>query len=110
VYHAHHRPLTSPVAALLDLSASLHSKVPSSIPTPSGVLRLLGSTLSPPGSSSLDSVANALTIPPIHVQHVAEAICAALDPARDVRGVVSVRRMRELIGWTDKNKPSTVHA
>jgi len=111
VYHPHHRPLTSPVAALLDLSASLHSKVPSNIPTPSGILRSLGSAFSPAvGSSPLDSVANALTIPPIHVEHVAEAICAALDPARDVRGVVGVRRMRELMGWSEKGESSTAHA
>jgi len=109
VYHPHHRPLTSPVAALLDLSASLHSRVPSNIPTPSSFLRSLGSTLPPSIGSSLDSVANAMTIPPIHVEHVAEAICAALDPARDVRGIVGVRRMRELIGWLDKGKPSTAH-
>jgi len=103
--------LTSPVAALLDLSASLHSKVPSNIPTPSGILRSLGSAFSPAvGSSPLDSVANALTIPPIHVEHVAEAICAALDPARDVRGVVGVRRMRELMGWSEKGESSTAHA
>lgn len=110
VYHPHHRPLTSPVAALLDLSASLHSKVPSNIPTPSGILRSLGSAFSPAvNSSSLDSVANALTIPPIHVEHVAEAICAALDPARDVRGVVGVRRMRQLIGWSEKGEPSAAY-
>jgi len=100
VYHPHYRPLTSPVAAFLDLSASIHSKIPPNIPTPSSILRSLGSTLSPPvGSSPLDAIANALTIPPIHVEHVAEAICVALDPVRDVRGVVGVRRMRELIGW-----------
>jgi len=111
VYHAHYRPLTTPVAALLDLSASLHSKVPSNVPTPSGILRLIGSTLSPTvGSSPLDSMANALTIPPIHVEHVAEAICVALDPIKEVRGVVGVRRMRELIGWSEKGEPLTVHS
>jgi len=107
VYHPHHRPLTSPVAALLDLSASLHSNVPPNIPTPSSILRFLGSIFSPGVSSSpLDSVANALTIPPIHVEHVAEAICVALDPTGDVRGVVGVRMMRELIGWSE---PTTAH-
>ena len=53
--------------------------------------------------SPLDSVANALTIPPIHVDHVAEAICIAAENARsDVRGVVGVDEMRELIGWVRK--------
>jgi hypothetical protein len=49
-----------------------------------------------------NSIAGAMTIPPIHVDHVAEAICIALDPARDdVRGVVDVKRIKGLIGWTD---------
>ncbi|KAH9484347.1 MIOREX complex component 2 [Psilocybe cubensis] len=104
VYHAHIRPLTTPVAALLDLSATIHSKVPRSIPTPSSVLRSLGASSTTAGdgqtTSALDSVANALSIPPIHVDHVADAICASLDSRNNVRGVVDVRRMRELIGWS----------
>ena len=55
--------------------------------------------------SPLDSVANALAIPPIHVDHVAEAICIAADQERtDVRGVVDVQGMRHLIGWTQKGQ------
>ncbi|EKM55358.1 uncharacterized protein PHACADRAFT_173469 [Phanerochaete carnosa HHB-10118-sp] len=111
IYHPHFRPLTSPVAALLDLSASLHTKVPQAVPTPSGVLRTLAGLSSRPTPASLvspsplDSVANALTIPPIHVDHVAEAICIAADNARgDVSGVVDVREMRRLIGWTQKGQ------
>jgi hypothetical protein len=49
-------------------------------------------------SSGLDSVARALSLPPIHVDQVAEAICAAADEERgDVRGKYGVREMRELI-------------
>ncbi|PPQ87990.1 hypothetical protein CVT25_001069 [Psilocybe cyanescens] len=110
VYHAHIRPLTTPVAVLLDLSATIHSKVPRSIPTPSSVLRSLGaSTTARDGqtTSALDSVANALSIPPIHVDHVADAICAALDSQTSVRGVVGVRRMRELIGWSADGSASS---
>lgn len=55
-------------------------------------------------------MANALTLPPIHVEHVAEAICVALDPARNVRGPVGVRAMRELIGWSEKGESSAAHA
>ncbi|KAH7889351.1 mitochondrial protein [Phlebopus sp. FC_14] len=115
VYHAHYRPLTSPLAALIDLSASLHASLPNGFPTPSAVLRALGSAFpSSPESqmpSPLNSVANALSIPPIHVEHVAEAICVALDPARNVRGVVGVKEMRELIGWSEKGKvPQPGHA
>jgi hypothetical protein len=51
----------------------------------------------------MDAIANALTIPPIHVDHVAEATCAILDSsANPIRGVVDVRRMRELIGWSER--------
>ncbi|KAF8197449.1 mitochondrial protein [Pholiota molesta] len=110
VYHAHLRPLTTPAAALLDLSATIHRKLPEGIPTPSNILRSLGSlrrsTTHPSteydinAASPLESIANALTIPPIHVDHVADAICVSLDSRNDVRGVVGVGRMRELIGWS----------
>lgn len=117
IYHPHFRPLTSPLAALLDLSATVHAKVPKPLPTPSSVLRSLagmtprhsGDSLVSP--SPLDAVANALTIPPIHVDHVAEAICIAADNARDdVQGVVDVQGMRELIGWVYKGQPTDMHA
>ena len=108
MYHAHHRPLTSPLAALIDLSASIHASVPKGLPTPSSLLRAVGRTLpssrNSPLSSPLHSIANALSIPPVHVEHVAEAIYIALDPTKDVRGVVGVREMRELIGWSEKGR------
>ncbi|KAJ3477419.1 hypothetical protein NLI96_g10478 [Meripilus lineatus] len=111
IYHPHFRPLTSPIAAALDLSATIHSKLPSSIPTPSSFLR----SLSPAFKSSeeyplvspspFDSVANALTIPPIHVDHVAEAAIIAAENERiDVSGVYGVDEMRELIGWVKKGQ------
>lgn len=110
IYHPHFRPLTSPVAVILEAAASLHAKAPKGLPTPSGLLRSLASrtptasSLVPP--SPLASVANALTIPPIHVDHVGEAICIAADNAReDVSGVVDVQEMRRLIGWVDKAAP-----
>ncbi|KZT09500.1 mitochondrial protein [Laetiporus sulphureus 93-53] len=114
IYHPHFRPLTSPIAAALDLSATIHSKIPPGLPTPSGLLRSLASRLPTSTAqplvspSPLDSVANAMTIPPIHVDHVAEAICIAADINRpDVRGVYGVRQMRELIGWTLKGRQQT---
>ncbi|KAK0197037.1 mitochondrial protein [Armillaria mellea] len=91
VYHAHFRPLSTPFAALLEFSAVMHSKVPRGIPTPSSVLRSMGSEVT-------DSMSNALTIPPIHVDHVAEAVCVALEND-EVSGAVGVRQMREMIGW-----------
>ncbi|KAG8217728.1 mitochondrial protein [Butyriboletus roseoflavus] len=108
VYHAHHRPLTSPLATLIDLSASIHASVPKGLPTPSSLLRAVGhafpSSHGSPLSSPLHSIANALSIPPIHVEHVAEAICMTLDPTKGVNGVVGVREMRELIGWSEKGQ------
>ncbi|TFK42533.1 hypothetical protein BDQ12DRAFT_676377 [Crucibulum laeve] len=107
VYHAHYRPMTTPAAVLLDLSSSIHAKVPRSLPTPAGLLRSLGSvgnsSAADESPSSFASMANALVIPPIHVDHVADAICVALDSSQEVRGVVNVRRMRELIGWSDSD-------
>lgn len=103
IYHPHYRPLTSPFAAALDLSSVLHSKIPEGIPTPSGFLRALASMSRSPSSPlppSFHAVANALTIPPIHVDHVGQTIAAAVDVDRDdIRGVYGVREMRELMGW-----------
>jgi nucleoside-diphosphate-sugar epimerase len=112
VYHAHYRPLTTPAAALLDLSAMLHRKVPQGIPTPSSVIRTLASTSQyccgrGTVSSSLESIANAFVIPPIHVDQVAEAICATLDSRSGIKGVVDTRRMRELIGWPKEARKSS---
>ncbi|KAK0483697.1 mitochondrial protein [Armillaria novae-zelandiae] len=91
VYHAHFRPLSTPFAALLEFSAVMHSKVPRGFPTPSSVLRSIGSEVT-------HSMSNALTIPPIHVDHVAEAVCVALEND-ELSGAVGVRQMREMIGW-----------
>lgn len=60
-------------------------------------------------TSPLESMANALTIPPIHVDHVANAICVALDSASEVRGVVGVRQMRKLLGWENHARDSDSH-
>jgi len=103
IYHPHYRPLMSPLAAALDLSSVLHSKIPRGMPTPSGFLRALASMSRSPSSPlppSLDAMANALTIPPIHVDHVGETIAAAVGVDRDdIKGVYGVREMRELMGW-----------
>ncbi|KAF8798068.1 NAD(P)-binding protein [Phlegmacium glaucopus] len=108
VYHAYYRPLTTPAAVFFDLSAAIHRKMPQGLLTPSSLLRSLGSIYASPSSSHvdspLDSLANALIIPPIHVDHVADAICATLDPVNDIRGVVDVRRMRAILGWTEKER------
>ncbi|KAH9901417.1 NAD-P-binding protein [Cubamyces lactineus] len=111
IYHPHFRPIISPMAALLDLSATIHSKAPAGFPTPSAILQTLGGLLPRPArpdltpDSPLHAMARALTIPPIHVDHVAEAICIAADNARtDVRGPYGVAEIRELIGWHQKGQ------
>ena len=97
VYHPHLRPYTAAVAALLDLSSTIQSKFPKGVPTPSKLLHGLSNALVGK-PSALDSVARALSLPPIHVDQVAEAICVAVDTRRaDVRGVYGVREMRDLI-------------
>ena len=79
--------------------------MPQGLFTPSSLLRSLGSIYPSPSPSDigspLDSLANALIIPPIHVDHVADAICIALA-TDDIRGVVDVRRMRAMLGWGEK--------
>lgn len=113
VYHAYYRPLTTPAAALLDLSAAIHRKVPPGVPTPSSLLRSLGSIIATPSSShicsSLDSIANALSIPPIHVDHVADAICITVIE-NNIRGVVDVQRMRAMLGLDEQEKPGQAAA
>jgi hypothetical protein len=99
VYHPHLRPYTAAVAAFLDLSSTVQSKLPQGVPTPSELLHVLSEKLVGVGKpSALDSVARALSLPPIHVDQVAEAVCVAVDKSRtDVRGVYGVREMRDLI-------------
>ena len=106
VYHAYYRPLTTPAAVLLDFSAAIHRKTPPGVPMPSTILRSLRSIYTTPSShigSSLDSIANALTIPPIHVDHVADAICVTLTE-NNIRGVVDVQRMRAMLGLAEQEK------
>lgn len=98
VYHPHLRPYTAAMAALLDLSSTVQSKLPIGVPTPSDILHGLSQTFVG-RTSALDSIASALSLPPIHVDQVAEAICVAANSERpDVQGVYGVREMRGLIG------------
>lgn len=48
-----------------------------------------------------NSVQRAMTIPPIHVDHVGEAVCEAIQNG-DITGPVGVREMRRLLGWTEE--------
>ncbi|KAF8509331.1 hypothetical protein JB92DRAFT_3119975 [Gautieria morchelliformis] len=117
IYHPHLRPLTTPIAALASLLATLHSHAPSLLPTPSRILHALARAQSPdprspspapshtntPLPSALHALATTLELSPIHVDHVAEAVCRAIE-RQDVRGPVGLRRMRELIGWGERER------
>ncbi|KAI0306460.1 NAD(P)-binding protein [Multifurca ochricompacta] len=97
VYHPHLRPYTAVMAALLDLSSTVQSKFPKGMATPSELLHRLSHTLIGP-PSVLDSIGRALSLPPIHVDQVAEAVCVAVDSGRpDVRGVYGVQEMQDLV-------------
>ncbi|QRW27492.1 hypothetical protein RhiXN_02087 [Rhizoctonia solani] len=109
MYHPHTRPLTTPIATLLDLSATLHQNIP--FPGPANILRALASAdlarrpqTSDSGSSvalldsPLEAMARALEVPPIHVEHVAQAACEAIEQ-EDAIGPYGVKEMRRLIGW-----------
>jgi len=102
IYHPHTRPMASIPATIFDFSARIHDAMPSYIPMPSSVLRWLGTTVCPYATdktpSALTSMANLLSTPPIHLDHLGEAICLSLDPTKGIRGVLGVRDMRELIG------------
>lgn len=96
IYHPHLRPISSPMAALASLSATVHKNAPSFVPTPSRILR----SLSPSSASeeiphSLHSLADTLELAPIHLDHVGAGICEAIE-SKDVRGVVSVENLRDL--------------
>lgn len=115
MYHPHTRPLTTPIATLLDISATMHQKIP--LPGPARILRAFASTelarkLRPSGADTaealdtpLEAMARALETPPIHVDHVAQAACEAIA-RHDVVGPYGVRDMRRLIGWG--NEPGNV--
>lgn len=103
IYDPETRPMTIP-ANLFTFSAWMHAVMPSFVPMPASIARWLGTNVFPKATeqtpSALVSMATLWSVPPIRVDHLAEAICASLDPAKDVRGPVGVRAMRELIGWS----------
>ncbi|KAK0543775.1 hypothetical protein OC845_005957 [Tilletia horrida] len=101
MYHPQTRPLSTLPAALLDFSANVHARLDSKpaatayatspaagpgqgssssssglpfglkIPTPASLIRTLG-------PASVQPLADLLTIPPLHVDTVAKAVCAAI--------------------------------
>lgn len=109
VYHPHLRPITTPIAALASLSATVHEKAPSIFPTPSRILRALASGSPSPTElpSVLQAMATTFELPPIHLDHVGEAVCKSIE-RRDISGPVGLRKMRQLIGWGESDPSDRV--
>lgn len=97
MYHPHTRPASTLPAAILEASAALHRSppLPLPIPTPAQLIAKLGS-----GGSATQSIARLLTTPPLHVDTVAKAVCAAIED-ENVFGAVDVYGIRKLAGWKD---------
>lgn len=101
MYHPHLNPPSTLPATLLEATSNLHALVPPS-------LHLLPSA--PPSSpvpsptasipSAATSLSSLLSIPPIHVDAVGEAVCAAIAD-EGTQGVVDVERMRRMLGFDE---------
>lgn len=83
----------SPISLLSRLASSLESTPVSSDST---------SALDGP----IDSITRSMTIPPIHVDHVGEAVCESIERS-DVNGPVGVWEMRKMLGWTEGRDSDT---
>lgn len=83
MYHSHTRPLSTLPAFAVSLSAGLHDRL--HLPLPFSEESLLGKT------------AQTLRTHPIHVDHVADAICKSIAEGRE--GVVDVPTMRAWAGF-----------
>jgi hypothetical protein len=84
-------------ATILNASSILQSALPSPLrianifpPAPFGA----------PTPAATSSLAALLTVPPIHVDTVAEAVCCSVERS-DLEGVIDVKQMRELAGFDD---------
>lgn len=106
IYHPHLTPSTTLPATLLEASARLHARLPPSLrlsthlaPKPSSLSASPSATPSdlPPALASLAAL---LSIPPIHVDAVAEAVCQAVE-REGVRGVLGVEEMRRMLGFEE---------
>ncbi|KAH8926002.1 NAD(P)-binding protein [Atractiella rhizophila] len=102
IYHAHLRPASTPPAVLTDLS----SYVQTHLPLPLKANSLASIFFEKPAQelpSVAKSMANLLSIPPIHVDHVAMAACIAIE-REGIEGVVDTQKMRELVGFGEEQR------
>ncbi|CAG8539813.1 749_t:CDS:2, partial [Acaulospora colombiana] len=94
----------TPIATALEVMGGIHSTL--GVLSPISIL----SNITKPHKSNgqeneqldghIQSIERAATIPPIHVDHVGEAVCEAIA-REEVSGPVGVREMRKLLGWAD---------
>jgi hypothetical protein len=99
MYHPHERPLSTPLAVLLDVTSRIHSRMPFALPLPPSpppVSRSSPSSRSSP-LQALGALGASLQVPPIHVDHVAECICRSVED-QHVQGVVDTTEMRQWVG------------
>ncbi|GAA96779.1 uncharacterized protein L969DRAFT_54435 [Mixia osmundae IAM 14324] len=105
IYHPHIRPISTLPAAMLDLSATIQSKLPVPLRASAGAA-IFASLL--PASTRNDlppsafSMSNLLSIPPIHVDTLAEAACRAIAD-ESIEGALGVQAMRDLVGWNTRS-------
>ncbi|KIM28867.1 hypothetical protein M408DRAFT_329291 [Serendipita vermifera MAFF 305830] len=113
IYHPHFRPISSPVATALSAAGSVHKLLGQL--SPINVLSKLAESSEQSSrvddnpaaiDTPLDSISRAMTIPPIHVDHVGEAVCESIERG-DVAGPVGVWEMRRLLGWVEDDGSNT---
>ncbi|GHJ85309.1 hypothetical protein NliqN6_1711 [Naganishia liquefaciens] len=99
MYHPHERPLSTPLAVLLDVTSRIHTRMPFALPLPSSPPPLSRSSPSSRSSplQALGALGASLQVPPIHVDHVAECICRSVED-QHVQGVVDTAEMRQWVG------------
>lgn len=97
MYHPIIAPLTTLPATLIELSSGIQSRLPAALR-----LETIFPTPTTPGlAPATTSLASLLTIPAIHVDTIAEAVCKAIEQ-ENVEGVMGVREMRKLVGYDEK--------
>ncbi|GAA5914888.1 hypothetical protein JCM8208_003039 [Rhodotorula glutinis] len=107
MYHPHLNPPSTLPATLLEATSHLHALVPPSLhllpqapsPLPNSAPSL--NNTDPAATqlpSALTSLSSLLSIPPIHVDAIGEAVCRAIADEH-TRGVVDVGAMRDMLGF-----------
>jgi hypothetical protein len=97
MYHPHERPLSTLPAVLLDITSTLSNHLPFSLFPRTSSSNLLNPKPSPFPLKTLSSLSSSLSVPPIHVDQVAECILRTIEHPH-VKGIVDTKEMRRWIG------------